>query len=87
MADVNTDKIAQCILELCAERGADKTICPSEVARALSAKEDVWRQMMPDVRAVASKLAKQGKINVTQRGKVVEVNTAKGPIRLSLAQI
>ena len=63
-------------------RGAGKTICPSEVARALHTE---WRELMPHVRAVADDLAAQGKIVVTQKGKAVKAQTAKGPIRLGLA--
>jgi len=63
-------------------RGAGKTICPSEVARALHTD---WRELMPVVRAVADDLAAQGHIVVTQKGEVVTAQTAKGPIRLGLA--
>lgn len=60
-----------------------RSICPSEVARA--AAED-WRPLMDDVRAAAAELAEEGKIVVTQRGKVVDVRTARGPVRLAPAQ-
>ncbi len=63
-------------------RGAGKTICPSEVARALHTD---WRELMPVVRAVAEDLAAQGYIVVTQKGEVVTAQTAKGPIRLGPA--
>ena len=62
-------------------RGADKSICPSEVARALS--ED-WRALMPQVRSVAAGMAAQGELHVTQGGETVNAQTASGPIRLSL---
>lgn len=63
------------------QRGAGKTICPSEVARALSPQ---WRGLMDDVRAVAAQLAARGEIVVTQKGATVDALAAKGPIRLGL---
>lgn len=76
--------IASKIQELVSARGPDKTICPSEVARALSTD---WRQDMAAVRAVAFDLAKQGHLTVTQRGRVIpstEFAQIRGPIRLTL---
>lgn len=69
----------QKILQLVAGR---KSICPSEVARALA---DDWRPLMPDVRAAAAELAAEGRLVVTQRGKVVDLATVRGPVRLALA--
>lgn len=76
--------IARTILRLCTERGAGKTICPSEVARSLTEDEDAWRAMMPEIRRVAGALAEEGRIAVTQRGSPVDAVTARGAIRLSL---
>ncbi len=58
---------------------APASVCPSEVARALDAVE--WRPLMARVRAVAGKMAKRGKIAITQRGRTVDVATARGPVR------
>ncbi len=74
--------IETCILALCRSRGAGKTTRPSEVTRALEKDEADWRALMPSVRKVAGKLAKQGLIVVTQRGQVVDPEQARGPIRL-----
>ena len=65
------------------DRGAGKSICPSEVARALASD---WRAMMDDVRAVAADLAATGEIAVTQKGVPVDARTVKGPIRLRMSQ-
>ena len=67
------------ILALLDERAEGATICPSEVARALA--ED-WRPLMDEVRAAAAGLVTQGKVEVTQGGEVVDLATARGPIRL-----
>ncbi|WP_298429951.1 DUF3253 domain-containing protein [uncultured Jannaschia sp.] len=56
---------------------APKTICPSEVARALA--ED-WRPLMPRVRAVAGTMPE---VVATQRGDPVDPVTARGAIRLA----
>lgn len=64
-------------------RGAGKTVCPSEVARALAAGGD-WRPLMPHVREAAARLADRGELVVLQRGEPVNARTASGPIRLGL---
>jgi hypothetical protein len=64
-----------------AARGPGRTICPSEVARALAAD---WRPLMPAVRAEAARLAAEGRIAVTQKGRPVDPETARGPVRLGL---
>ena len=74
------------ILELLAERGRDKTICPSEAAKAVGGKESRrdWEGLMEPARAAARRLVGEGKIVVMQKGRVVDASTAKGAIRLKL---
>lgn len=67
------------ILTQVRQRGVEKTICPSEVARFLETGN--WRALMPRVRAVGSNLAAIGLIAVTQKGQIVDPDTAKGAIR------
>jgi len=55
-------EIQTCLLRLVSDRGPDKTICPSEVARSLS--RDDWRSLLPQVRAVGAALADSGAIEV-----------------------
>jgi hypothetical protein len=71
------------ILDLLAQRDAGKTICPSDAARALGGDAGL-RPLMPLVRAAAGALVATGDIEVTQRGRVVDLATARGPIRLRL---
>ena len=71
--------IERTILGLLAQRDAGKTICPSEAARALAAD---WRPLMQPVRDVAYELADDGRLEVTQKGEVVDGRTARGAIRL-----
>ncbi len=65
---------------LLARRAPGRTICPSEAARALDPED--WRSRMDVVRDVAFAMADRGKLEVTQRGAVVDGRTARGPIRL-----
>lgn len=69
------------ILRQAEARGRGRTLCPSEVARALA---DDWRPLMPSIRAEAARLAKAGHITVTQKGVAVDPTKARGPIRLGL---
>lgn len=63
-------------------RGADKTICPSEVARSLF--DTQWRKHMDEVRQAAIVLQQKGKVLITQKGEPVDVNHIKGPIRIKI---
>ncbi|MBF2029891.1 MAG: DUF3253 domain-containing protein [Oscillatoriales cyanobacterium C42_A2020_001] len=76
--------IRQTILEKVQQRGLDKTICPSEVARALGG--EAWRSLMDEVRSVGQDLVNTGLIEVTQKGNVVDIRTVKGPIRFKITQ-
>ncbi|MFC8181336.1 DUF3253 domain-containing protein [Rhodococcus sp. 14-2470-1b] len=68
------------IRELLDARSRDSTICPSDVARAVS--EDDWRDLMEPVRRAARRLVDAGEVQITQKGSVVDPSTAKGPIRI-----
>ncbi len=73
------------ILALLAERGAGKTICPSEAARRVagaSGEGEAWKALMEPARAAARRLHGAGKLLVTQGGHPVDPSHAKGPIRL-----
>lgn len=76
---MNSDMIRECILKQVQQRGPDKSICPSEVARSLGG--ETWRSLMPLVREVGADLAKLGAIVITQKGIPVDPQTARGPIR------
>jgi len=64
------------------DRGADKTICPSEVARALF--PDEWRGHMDEVRQCAVDLQRKGQVSITQKGKPIDGDNIKGPIRIKI---
>jgi hypothetical protein len=71
--------IAAEILRQTEARGAAKSICPSEVARALSPD---WRLLLPRVREAAVALAEAGRIDILRKGKPVDPRDFRGVYRL-----
>jgi len=69
------------ILDLLSRRDPGKTICPSDAARALGGDEG-FRPLMPLVRDAARALVADGRIEVTQSGHPVDLDAARGAIRL-----
>lgn len=61
-------------------RARDASICPSEAARSVD--PDGWRELMEPARAAARRLVAAGEVEITQRGRVVDPSTCKGPIRV-----
>ena len=80
---VTDAQIERTILDLLARRAPGKTICPSDAARAL---DDDFRPLMDPVRRVARELVARGELEVTQSGRVVDIDTARGAIRLRLPE-
>lgn len=79
--------ISKGILTLAAQRGMDKTICPSEVARHIAGQdEDKWRPLMDPIRAEAITLARDGSIEIRQGGKAVDLETFTGIYRIAILQ-
>jgi hypothetical protein len=79
---VSDAQIERTILELLQARDPGKTICPSDAGRALAATD--FRPLMDRVRGVARDLVARGALEVTQKGRVVDLDAARGPIRLRL---
>ena len=77
-------RLVASIRSLLAQRAAGATICPSEAARAVGCVD--WRDLMQPARDAARELADQGEVEVTQRGEVVDVTTARGPVRIRRAR-
>ncbi|MBC7801561.1 MAG: DUF3253 domain-containing protein [Gemmatimonadaceae bacterium] len=71
------------LIALVTERGPTKSICPSEVARAL---RPDWQSLLTEVRQVATRLAVAGRIDILRKGQRVEPQGVKGVIRLRLAE-
>jgi hypothetical protein len=83
---------------LLASREYPKTICPSEVARALSSADlqqagaATWRDTMPEIRRVVAEMRERGEVEVLQKGNVLEgdldegLERVVGPIRVRKIQ-
>lgn len=77
--------IEERMVALAAERGADKSICPSEVAKAVGEARDVdWHGLMQPVRRTAVRLAEQGRIVILRKGKPVDPHDFRGVYRLTV---
>ena len=68
------------IVGLLGARARDASICPSEAARQVSGES--CQSLMEPARMAARRLVAQGKVQITQGGKVVDPSRAKGPIRI-----
>jgi Protein of unknown function (DUF3253) len=76
------NEAAATIIRLLESRDPGKTICPSDAARDLDSEN--FRELMPTVRSAARDLVAAGRIDVTQGGQVVDLDSARGAIRLRL---
>ena len=81
--DAIDSRLEEIILELLSDRAATATICPSEAARSIFP-DEAWRSEMERARRAARRLVAQGRIEIVQKGRIVEPSRAKGPIRLRL---
>ncbi|EXJ88784.1 hypothetical protein A1O3_01848, partial [Capronia epimyces CBS 606.96] len=82
--------------QLLSNRAYPKTVCPSEIARSLSASElhqlgvSAWRELMPQLRRMAFDARDRGELEILQGGRPVSRDTApedvKGPIRIRKVQ-
>ena len=89
---VNSNCLKRHLDRLLDSRAFPKTICPSEVARALSQVElesegaTCWRDLMPRIRELAFELRDQEELDVLQKGLVLadlhKLEDVTGPIRL-----
>ncbi|MFM8600430.1 MAG: DUF3253 domain-containing protein [Mycobacterium sp.] len=71
----------EAILSLVGARGPGSSICPSEAARRVGGAD--WRAWMEPVRTAARSLAREGRVEITQRGAAVDPDAAwRGPIRI-----
>lgn len=70
------------MIELLSKRPTGTSICPSEVARASFAQD--WRENMESVRRAARRLVARGRVDILQKGRIVDPDRARGPIRIKL---
>ncbi len=85
MVPANAQQLESTILALVAARGPDRTICPSEAARALGGDHpDGWGPLMQPLRRTAVRLAKEGRLIITRKGRIVDPDDFRGVYRLGL---
>ena len=74
-------RLRAAILALTRHRGAGSSICPSDAARAVGG--DGWRELTAQSRSIAFALARDGEVEITQRGAAVDPQQpSRGPIRI-----
>jgi hypothetical protein len=79
------EELETAMLALLAERGAGRTIDPSEVARAIGGiHPDGWGPLMQPVRRAAVRLMKEGRVVILRKGRPVDPDDFKGTYRLAL---
>lgn len=81
-----SETIEDLVLRLATERGAGKTICPTEAAKAAAEQrgEEDWNKRLPGVRAAAVRLAKRRGVAIYRKGKPVDPDDFKGVYRIGL---
>jgi hypothetical protein len=84
---MTSDPAEAAIMALVTGRGPDKSICPTEAARALAGNpaDDSWRGKLAPIRLAAARLAKARRIEILRKGKPVAPEDARGVVRLRLA--
>ncbi len=88
MSIPSPEDIETVLLRLARERGHEKTLCPSEAARELGGPHpDGWGPLMIPVRRVAVRLAQEGRLVITRKGKPVDPADFKGVYRVSLPRL
>ena len=78
-----TSPIEAAIFEALAAAGEGKSVAPEAIARAVDAEN--WRRVLPQVRATAVGLARQGRVVLLRHGKATDPDTLKGVWRLRAA--
>lgn len=76
-------QIRETVLRMLDERAAPKTVCPSEVARALAGPDEkIWRLLMHPIRRAVVELAAEGRVGVYRKGRPVDPQDFKGIYRI-----
>jgi hypothetical protein len=85
MTPPDPQSLEDAILALVGARGPDRTACPSEAARAIGGDHpDGWGPLMQPLRRTAVRLAKEGRVIITRKGRIVDPDDFRGVYRLGL---
>jgi hypothetical protein len=78
-------RLRAAILALARHRGPTASICPSDAARAIGG--DGWRELTAQSRTIAFDLARDGDVEITQHGNVIDADAPpRGAIRIRTRQ-
>ena len=87
------DPVAQSLLDALAAAKPGGTVTPEAVARDIGAararpsdRPNAWQRYLPAVKQQALHLARQGRIEIVRKGKVVDLADFKGVVRYRLPQ-
>lgn len=75
------DELERAIVDLLDGRSGSTWV--SDAARVVDPER--WRDLMEDTRMAARRLVASGRVEITQRGRVVDPSTARGPMRIRTA--
>jgi hypothetical protein len=85
---VSHEQIEATMVELIASLPTGKGVDPTEVARAIAGSDEkVWRLLMVPIRAVAVKLADNGRASILRKGRIVDPHDFKGVYRIGAAAV
>ena len=80
---VSHEQIETVLAGLLSSLPAGKSLDPTEVARALAGNDEkVWRLLMVPIRAVAIRLADDGRATILRKGKPADPHDFKGVYRI-----
>ncbi|BCP54078.1 hypothetical protein K32_26950 [Kaistia sp. 32K] len=80
---ISHEQLQSTLLDLLAALPAGKSVDPTEVARAVAGgDEKIWRLQMVPIRAIAVRLAEEGKVSILRKGKPVDPRDFKGVYRI-----
>ena len=83
---VSHEQIETVLVGLLSSLPAGKSLDPTEVARAHAGRDEkVWRLLMVPIRAVAIRLADDGRASILRKGKPVDPHDFKGVYRIGAA--
>jgi len=90
-SDAALDPVARSLLGVLAEAKPGASVAPEAVARAIGTARarpsdgpNAWKRYMPAVKQQALHLARQGRIEIVRKGKVVDLTDFKGVVRYRL---
>ena len=83
---ISHELIETTLLDLLAALPPGKSLDPTALARAVAGQDEkVWRLQMTPIRAIAIRLADEGKATILRKGKPVDPHDFKGVYRIGAA--